>query len=87
MKLCGVVPGLTPLQQARLRDALHGHEVAFGGDLSADARRSLVAESEVLFGNVPAAWLVAAPALRWVQLESAGVDAYLGVNAATGLWR
>jgi phosphoglycerate dehydrogenase-like enzyme len=84
MKLCVVVPGLTPLQQARLRDALHGHEVAFGGDLSADARRSLVAESEVLFGNVPAAWLVAAPALRWVQLESAGVDAYLGVNAARG---
>ena len=58
MKLCVVVPGLTPLQQARLRDALRGHEVAFAGDLAADARRALVAESEVLFGNVPAAWLV-----------------------------
>jgi phosphoglycerate dehydrogenase-like enzyme len=35
----------------------------------------------VIFGNVPAAWLSAAAGLRWVQLESAGVDAYLGLNA------
>lgn len=84
MKLCVAVPGLSDAQRSRLREALRGHEVTFCGDLAGDARREFVAAAEVVFGNVPAAWLVAAPALRWVQLESAGVDAYLGVNAARG---
>jgi glyoxylate/hydroxypyruvate reductase len=35
-----------------------------------------------VFGNVPVAWLIAARNLRWVQLDSAGVDAYLKVNSA-----
>ncbi len=41
-----------------------------------------VAAADVVFGNVPAAWLAGAPRLRWVQLDSAGVDAYLGLNHA-----
>lgn len=84
MKLCVAVQGLSEAQQSRLRAALSGHEVVFCAELAADARRAKVSAAEVVFGNVPADWLVAAPALRWVQLDSAGVDAYLGVNAARG---
>lgn len=84
MKLCVAVPGLSEAQRSRLREVLRGHEVAFCGDLAAEARRECVIGADLVFGNVPAAWLVAAPALRWVQLESAGVDAYLGVNAMRG---
>lgn len=34
------------------------------------------AESEVCFGNVPAAWLTSPSKLRWLQLESAGFEYY-----------
>ncbi len=84
MKICVVVQGLSEAQQARLRVALSGHEVVFCGDLTGEARRAQVVAAEVVFGNVAPDWLVAAPALRWVQLDSAGVDAYLGVNPARG---
>ncbi len=84
MKFCVAVQGLSEAQQARLRVALSGHEVAFCGELKGEARRAQVIAAEVVFGNVAPDWLVAAPALRWVQLDSAGVDAYLGVNAARG---
>lgn len=35
---------------------------------------------EVIFGQPPPAWLMTVPHLRWVQLESAGFDAYLNVS-------
>lgn len=84
MKICVAVPGLSEPQRSRLREALSGHDITFCGELAGEARRAAVDSAEVVFGNVPAAWLVEASALRWVQLESAGVDAYLGVNAARG---
>jgi glyoxylate/hydroxypyruvate reductase A len=80
MNLCIAVPGLNEPRRARLLAALAGHDVVFAGDLDPAARRAAVAAAEVVFGNVPAAELAAAPRLRWVQLESAGVDAYLGIN-------
>jgi glyoxylate/hydroxypyruvate reductase A len=83
MKLFVAVTGFTPAQKERLTGALAGHEVGFGDQLATpEARRVAVAGAEIVFGNVPADWLGAAPALRWVQLDSAGVDAWLGLNAA-----
>jgi phosphoglycerate dehydrogenase-like enzyme len=81
MNLCIAVPGLTAPQRSRLHSALAAHTVTFCADLPEAKRRATVTAAHIVFGNVPAAWLAAAPALRWVQLESAGVDAYLALNA------
>ncbi len=81
MNLCIAVPGLTAPQRSRLHAALTAHTVTFCADLPEAEKRAALAAAHIVFGNVPAAWLAAAPALRWVQLESAGVDAYLALNA------
>jgi phosphoglycerate dehydrogenase-like enzyme len=83
MKIYIAVVGLDPEQKARLNSALRGHDVRYRDTFADDAaRQAAVAEAEVVFGNVPAAWLVPARHLRWVQLDSAGVDAYLRLNTA-----
>lgn len=55
--------------------------MTFGAALPETGKRAAIAAAEVLFGNVPAAWLGTAATLRWMQLDSAGVDAYLNLNA------
>ena len=75
------IAGLDASLRQRLTDALAGHAIVFGDALASDeARRSAVAAAEIVFANVPPSWLVAATQLRWVQLDSAGFDAYLGLN-------
>lgn len=81
MNLCIAVPGLGAPQRSRLLSALATHTVTFCADLPDAEQRAAVAAAHVVFGNVPAPWLAAAPNLRWVQLESAGVDAYLALDA------
>ena len=81
MNLCIAVPGLTAAQRSRLEAALAAHTLTFCAEFPEFEKRAAVATAHVIFGNVPAAWLSAAAGLRWVQLESAGVDAYLGLNA------
>lgn len=81
MNLCIAVPGLTVAQRSRLEAALAAHTLTFCAEFPEFEKRAAVATAHVIFGNVPAAWLSAAAGLRWVQLESAGVDAYLGLNA------
>ncbi len=80
MNVCIMVAGLGETPRERLRAALRGHAVSFGSALPETEKRAAIAAAEVIFGNVPAAWLDAAPGLRWVQLDSAGVDAYLAIN-------
>ncbi len=81
MKIYVGIAGLGPSHRARLNSTLVGHEVIHGDELAGLERRpAAVAAAEVVFANVPPAWLAAAPGLRWVQLDSAGVDAYLGLN-------
>ena len=80
MNVCIMVAGLGETQCARLRAALPGHRVTFGATLAEADMRTALAAAEIVFGNVPAAWLDAAPRLRWLQLDSAGVDAFLNLN-------
>lgn len=82
MNICIAVSGLGSGHQVRLQDALAGHAVTFCASSSETEKRKEVAAADVVFGNVPAAWLAEAARLRWVQLDSAGVDAYLGLNDA-----
>lgn len=81
MNLCIAVPGLSSIQRQRLLSAVSAHAVTFWIDLPEAEKRAALATAHIVFGNVPAAWLAAVSDLRWVQLESAGVDAYLGINA------
>ena len=81
MNLCIAVPGLTVAQRSRLEAALAAHTLTFCAEFPEFEKRAAVATAHVIFGHVPAAWRSAAAGLRWVQLESAGVDAYLGLNA------
>jgi phosphoglycerate dehydrogenase-like enzyme len=81
MKILVAVKGLDSGQKARLDHVLAGQGVTFADALaSGEERRSAVAAAEIVFGNVPAPWLSEAVGLRWVQLDSAGADAYLGLN-------
>ena len=41
--------------------------------------------AEVALGAIPPAWVGASSALRWLQLDSTGVDGYAGVARATGV--
>jgi phosphoglycerate dehydrogenase-like enzyme len=81
MKIFIAVARLDAEQRKRIDSGLVGHELRYRDALPNDAAcQSAVAESEVVFGNVPAAWLIPARNLCWVQLDSAGVDAYLKLN-------
>lgn len=80
MNVCITVGGLGSEQVARLQAALRGHVVTICTFAPEAEKRAAVAAAEVVFGNVPAPWLNAAVGLRWVQLDSAGVDAYLKIN-------
>jgi glyoxylate/hydroxypyruvate reductase len=75
------VSGLGHAQKKRIVDAVTPHTVVFA-DSATDpsSGHRTVAESAIIFGNVSAGWLIDAPWLRWVQLDSAGVDAYIHVN-------
>jgi len=82
MNVAVAVAGLNEAQRRRLHAGLAGHLVCFLDGLpEADQRRGL-AGAEVVFGNVPPAWLEQAPKVRWVQLDSAGVQAYVSFNGA-----
>ncbi|WP_414662988.1 D-2-hydroxyacid dehydrogenase [Horticoccus sp. 23ND18S-11] len=84
MMICIAVSGLDSSQVRRLQTALAGHQLTLIATLPESAKRAAIAEADVLFGNVPAGWLDGAPRLQWVQLDSAGVDAYLKVKPAAG---
>jgi phosphoglycerate dehydrogenase-like enzyme len=81
MNICIALNGLGVSQKDRLHSELARHTFCFCADLTETERRLAVAKAEIVIGNVPAAWLDGATQLRWVQLDSAGVDAYLRVNA------
>ena len=84
MTICIAVVGLDAAQVRRLQTALPGHQLALIAGLSESGKRAAIADADVLFGNVPAGWLDGAPRLQWIQLDSAGVDAYLNVKPAAG---
>lgn len=68
--------------RARLNAGLVGQHVTYAGDLAAADRTAAVANADVVFGNPPVGWLTKAPRLKWVQLDSAGVNSYLTLNQA-----
>jgi phosphoglycerate dehydrogenase-like enzyme len=77
------VQGLSPALRAELEQGVAGHVIGWADTLATDdARKTALATAEVIFGNVPAAWLAPTLPTRWIQLDSAGVDAYLRINDA-----
>jgi glyoxylate/hydroxypyruvate reductase len=73
---------LKPSEQQYLQDRLPtDYKVYFGNLLpNASERKGAFLASEVVFGNVPPAWLSESTCLRWLQLHSAGYNEYEGLD-------
>ena len=72
---------LTPSQAARVQHALGDDALFQPRDFpSEQAARAAFDACEIAFGNPPAAWVGESAALRWVQLESVGFNAYLDLD-------
>ncbi len=70
--------GVDSAQRSRLERIAAGDRVHFAEPASLDGppdARFLA--SEVALGSVPPDWVAASSALRWLQLDSTGIDAYL----------
>lgn len=63
--------------------APHGTKVICARDYPLESERKLrFLEADVVFGTPPAEWLNEATQLRWLQLESVGIEAYRGQEKA-----
>ncbi|MDR0562657.1 MAG: D-2-hydroxyacid dehydrogenase [Spirochaetaceae bacterium] len=70
----------------RLQERLYGIEVVFNE--SGDTRRidpQTAADTVIIFGNPPADFLKGCPKLRWVQLQSAGANGFIGGELRNGV--
>jgi glyoxylate/hydroxypyruvate reductase A len=68
-------------QLSRLRAAAGGADVMYFPDpLGVAAARPAFDDSDIVFGNPPAAWIGLAARTRWIQLESVGFGEYAGLN-------
>jgi glyoxylate/hydroxypyruvate reductase A len=80
-----VYPALDEAARQYLKEQLPADaEATFSTDLPAEQAREAVQSAEVLFGNLPPAWLTAGPLpqLKFWQIDSAGFDRYKGVQLA-----
>jgi glyoxylate/hydroxypyruvate reductase A len=65
---------------ARLREITADDHLVIGAVAASGSMPADFAACEIAFGNVPAAWIAASDALRWVQLESVGFGEYGGLD-------
>jgi len=76
-----VTVGLTAQQMARLRSAAPEATFHDADRVAGSGRaRAQFDLCEVCLGNPPADWIADSPALRWIQLESAGFGEYLALD-------
>ena len=74
---CNVPLATSPPIRQRLLDAVTGHTLhAVDGSTPADQSRSWLARASVAFGQPPVDVLLASDAIRWVEIASAGYEAY-----------
>ncbi len=74
---CNVPLATSPPIRQRLLDAVTGHTLhAVDGSTPADQSRSWLAQASVAFGHPPVDALLASDAIRWVEIASAGYEAY-----------
>ena len=85
MNLIQVVGTFSPEEEARLRAVASDAEIRFCAD--ADVTSEMLRDADILIGNPPLSMVESAEGLRWMQLLSAGADAYAGaqVRKARGL--
>ena len=70
----------TPFTETKIqkfRDSLSAkHEVIIGEELPVEQRQAQFRTCEICYGNPPLAWLADNDALKWLQLNSTGLDPY-----------
>lgn len=69
-----VTLSVTPAQRERILAAASGREVIFR--VKEEVTPGELSAAEVIFGNLPPEMLAGAKGLKWLQLNSAGADAY-----------
>ena len=67
---------LSSKEKQLLSDGLKGHDVIFAQDYEENAEKEHFMDCQVAFGNPPLDWIKHNAHLRWVQLESVGLDPY-----------
>ena len=66
--------------QLYLSERIFNDEFLFGYELEKQKRLSNALSADIIFGNVPAEWIEKSQKLKWLQLDSVGVDKYRKVN-------
>jgi glyoxylate/hydroxypyruvate reductase len=56
------------------------YEIIFGNGDSSEANKVKFLDSEICFGNPPLQWLEETNTLKWLQLNTTGIDQYLGLK-------
>lgn len=67
---------LSALLQNKLRESLQGHQLIVGQELNAENAEQNCIAADVVFGNPPLAWVESSKEIKWMQLESVGLDPY-----------
>lgn len=67
---------LNEMEKQLFSNELEDHEVIYAQDYEEDVAREHFMDCQVAFGNPPLDWLKEAVNLKWVQLESVGLDPY-----------
>ena len=84
MKIFVCIP-LTERQKQSLVHSLRGDDMFFVPENGSGPEvKAAFNESEVVFGNPPADWLLDGSQPRWIQLESVGFGEYLNAGLAAG---
>ncbi len=76
-----IFPEVPDSEKKRLKDSLPESSLFFRQDYDDMEAKQLFLECNVLFGNPPPDWIEASGQLKWVQLESAGLDPFQEIIA------
>lgn len=68
---------LTNEEKDFLKQQIDDHEIVFAAELPPEARKDAAFNSQVIFGNIPPAWIPHCHHLQWLQLDSTGINQYL----------
>ena len=67
-------------EQLLLSQSIFNDEFLFGYELEKPERPAKALSADIIFGNIPVEWVEKSNRLKWLQLDSVGVDKYRKVD-------